>query len=127
MSDIEERLKNIERDIAWIVSYLLKKDEPIQQPPYVVDIDMQTPRKVPEFEKVSVCSLCGIEWKGVMGYSCSNMSCPMQVKASYSQTISSGGNYQSYNQPTFDIESLDPDQRSWYYDGFGVQRKKDWE
>jgi hypothetical protein len=116
MSDIEERLKNIERDIAWIVSYLMEKDEPIQQP-----------RKVPEFEKVSVCSLCDMEWKGTMSYSCSNMSCPMQVKASYSQTISSGGNYQSYNQPTFDIESLDPDQRSWYYDGFGVQRKKDWE
>jgi len=25
----------------------------------------------------------------------------------------------------FDIESLDPDERSWYYDGYGVKRKKD--
>lgn len=24
----------------------------------------------------------------------------------------------------FDIESLDPDKRSWYYDGFGNKRKK---
>jgi hypothetical protein len=25
----------------------------------------------------------------------------------------------------FDIESLDPDERSWYYDGHGVKRKKE--
>ena len=25
----------------------------------------------------------------------------------------------------FDIESLDPDERSWYYDGCGTIRKKD--
>lgn len=25
----------------------------------------------------------------------------------------------------FDVESLDPDERSWYYDGYGVKRKKD--
>lgn len=25
----------------------------------------------------------------------------------------------------FDIESLDPDERSWYYDGYGTKRKKD--
>jgi len=25
----------------------------------------------------------------------------------------------------FDIESLDPDKRSWYYDDTGVKRKKD--
>lgn len=25
----------------------------------------------------------------------------------------------------FDIESLDPDERSWYYDGDGTKRKKD--
>lgn len=25
----------------------------------------------------------------------------------------------------FDIESLDPDKRSWYYDGDGTKRKKD--
>lgn len=24
----------------------------------------------------------------------------------------------------FDLESLDPDERSWYYDDFGVKRKK---
>jgi hypothetical protein len=26
---------------------------------------------------------------------------------------------------TFEIESLDPDKRSWYYDGDGTKRKKD--
>jgi hypothetical protein len=28
------------------------------------------------------------------------------------------------NQQEFDLESLDPDERSWYYDDFGVKRKK---
>ena len=27
--------------------------------------------------------------------------------------------------PDFDIESLDPSERSWYYDDTGVKRKKD--
>jgi hypothetical protein len=28
------------------------------------------------------------------------------------------------NQQEFDLESLDPDERSWYYDDYGVKRKK---
>ena len=32
---------------------------------------------------------------------------------------------QKKNERDFDIESLDPDERSWYYDGYGVKRKKD--
>jgi len=27
--------------------------------------------------------------------------------------------------PKFDIESLDPDERSWYYDGDGTKRLKE--
>ena len=30
-----------------------------------------------------------------------------------------------YRKQDFDIESLDPDERSWYYDGNGTKRKKD--
>ena len=29
------------------------------------------------------------------------------------------------NKSNFDIESLDPDERSWYYDGDGTKRKKE--
>lgn len=32
---------------------------------------------------------------------------------------------QKKNERDFDVESLDPDERSWYYDGYGVKRKKD--
>jgi len=51
-----------------------------------------------------------------MSYVCSNMNCPVQVKVTS----------QTYNEtPKYDIESLDPDQRSWYYDGNGTKRKKE--
>ena len=30
-----------------------------------------------------------------------------------------------FRDTEFDIESLDPDKRSWYYDGDGTKRKKD--
>lgn len=32
------------------------------------------------FPPVTVCKVCGLEWKGVMGYSCPNMNCPVQPK-----------------------------------------------
>jgi hypothetical protein len=45
--------------------------------------------------------------------------CPVQVKV----------NSQTYNVSTstgdFNIESLDPDQRTWYYDGDGTKRRKE--
>lgn len=31
----------------------------------------------------------------------------------------------SWTPEKFDVESLDPDKRSWYYDGDGTKRKKD--
>jgi len=62
------------------------------------------------------CSKCGMVWKGVMGYVCPSQDCPVQIKVTS----------QTYNAtPNYDIESLDPDQRSWYYDGDGTRRKKD--
>lgn len=65
----------------------------------------------------TVCSKCGMEWKGVMGYACSDMNCPTQVRVTS----------QTYNTSTtsFDIESLDPAERSWYYDGDGTKRSKE--
>lgn len=62
------------------------------------------------------CSKCGMIWKGVMGYVCPSQDCPVQVKVGSQTYITSTTSY--------DIESLDPDQRSWYYDGDGIKRKK---
>lgn len=65
------------------------------------------------------CWKCGIEWKGSMGYVCPDMTCPVQLKVSS----------QTYNISTsiadFDIEDPDPDKRSWYYDDYGIKRKKE--
>lgn len=69
--------------------------------------------------EVTKCYKCGMEWKGVMGYVCSDMYCPVQVRTTS----------QTYNVSTstgpFDIESLDPAEKSWYYDGDGTKRKKE--
>lgn len=67
----------------------------------------------------TICSKCGMKWEGVMGYVCSSSDCPVQFKVT-SQTYDV-----SYTTGSFDIESPDPDKRSWYYDGDGTQRKKD--
>lgn len=74
----------------------------------------------------TVCAKCGLKWDGAMGYVCASPDCPFQSKTtSISYT---GPDLQSYNISTsagqFDIESLDPDERSWYYDGDGTKRRK---
>ena len=67
----------------------------------------------------SVCAKCGMRWEGVMGYVCSQSNCPVQLKVT-SQTYNV-----SYTTEDFNIESLDPDQRTWYYDGDGTKRRKE--
>ena len=32
------------------------------------------------FEIINQCNVCGIEWKGLLAYSCSNNKCPIQPK-----------------------------------------------
>lgn len=69
----------------------------------------------------TICGKCGMKWEGVMGYVCPSLDCPVQPKVGW-QTY----NYNvSSVTGSFDIESPDPDQRSWYYDGDGTMRKKD--
>lgn len=109
MSDKEEyirRLDKIERDIRWIIQYLMKQDRSIQPPPYV-----------PPSAKLTTCSKCGVDWDGAMGYACTRSDCVMQFKATWS--------FNSTSAKAFDVESLDPDQRTWYYDGDGTKRKKE--
>lgn len=67
----------------------------------------------------TICSRCGMKWEGAMGYVCPDTYCPVQLKVT-SQTYNV-----SYTTGSFDIESPDPDERSWYYDGDGTQRKKE--
>ena len=85
---------------------------PVVQPSYPTTPDPSY------FGGLTVCSKCGVEWRGVMGYACSQSDCPVQLKVT-SQTYNV-----SNSTRNFDIESLDPDQRSWYYDGYGTKRLK---
>lgn len=87
----------------------------INKIPQVYPVQPVTPSFSP-----TICSKCGMKWEGVMGYVCASTDCPVQPKVSwqtYNVSYSTGG--------AFDIESPDPDQRSWYYDGDGTMRKKD--
>ena len=69
----------------------------------------------------TICSKCGMKWEGAMLYVCPSLDCPVQPKVTSWQTY----NVSYSTSGTFDIESPDPDQRSWYYDGDGTKRKKD--
>jgi hypothetical protein len=107
IAEIKKNVEELKRDVAWIIQYLLKQNQPIQPPPFVPSTPSLGDYK---------CFKCGIVWKGVMSYHCSNIDCPVQVKVTS----------QTYNAtPNYDIESPDPDKRTWYYDGDGTKRKKE--
>jgi hypothetical protein len=112
IAEIKKTVAELKRDIDWIIQYLLKQNQPIQPPPFV----SSTP-SLGDYK----CFKCGMVWKGVMSYYCPNIDCPIQVKVTS----------QTYNNPItsvpgdFGIEDLDPDKRTWYYDGDGTKRKKE--
>lgn len=45
MSEIEQRLARIERDLSWIVSYLIRRDEPSPRTLSMPDIQHPDPAK----------------------------------------------------------------------------------
>jgi hypothetical protein len=67
----------------------------------------------------TTCAKCGMRWEGVMGFVCMQSGCPVQMQVT-SQTYNV-----SYTTGNFDIESLDPAERTWYYDGDGTKRRKE--
>lgn len=77
--DINERLGDIERDLRWIIQYLLKRDQPIQPPPYIPNyqpVQLNWPNTV-------MCSRCGMNFSGSMGYVCTDKNCPTQMNITY--------------------------------------------
>ena len=103
-NEVMKRLDNIEMKINRI---------PVVQPVY------PTTPPAPSLG-TTICAKCGMKWKGSMGYAClgyvcPSSDCPMQFKVTS----------QTYNTSNFGVESLDPDQRTWYYDGDGTKRRKE--
>ena len=64
----------------------------------------------------TTCAKCGMRWEGVMGFVCIQSGCPVQMQVTSQVSTFTGD---------FNIESLDPDQRTWYYDGDGTKRRKE--
>jgi hypothetical protein len=78
--DINERLGDIERDLRWIIQYLLKRDQPIQPPPYIPS-DRTKPTLT--WPNTVMCSRCGMNFSGSMGYVCTDKNCPTQMNITY--------------------------------------------
>jgi hypothetical protein len=86
---IQSDVEDIKRDVALIIQHLLKKDEPNPIPPYIP----YPPGNTPPVK----CSKCGMEFKGVMGYVCTDTHCPSG--RGVTKIVTTGYNpWQSYNE-----------------------------
>lgn len=67
LSNIETRLGELENGLSWLISYELRKDNPISPPPYN-----------PNYPGVgqTKCPKCGIVLDQVMSYTCMYNDCP---------------------------------------------------
>ena len=102
--EVMKRLDNIEMKINRI---------PVVQPVY------PTTPTAPSLGP-TICVKCGMKWEGAMGYVCPSSDCPIQFKVTSFKVTS-----QTYNTSNFGVESLGPDQMTWYYDGDGTKRRKE--
>ena len=103
LEEILETLRDIKRSLNELSGPQIPVYPPVQ------------PVYPPNLGGSVTCSVCGMVWEGVMSYTCMNSNCPVQL-----QTTSL-----SNTTGQFEVESLDPAERSWYYDGDGTRRKKD--
>lgn len=83
MTDKEEYIKRLDKiqndldllreELRVFIRYTLKKDVPSFP-------------NVPNYDPYpsTICPKCGMEWKGVMGYVCTNQPCPIQPSPTYS-------------------------------------------
>lgn len=76
-NDINSRLERIERDLSWIIQYLLKRDQLTQ---YIPTPFPTMPPTVPNWPNKVYCPKCGMDLSGVMGFVCSDPKCPTQMK-----------------------------------------------
>jgi len=96
---IQSDVEDVKRDIAWIIQYLLKKDEPNPIPPYVP----YTPKDIDPYIGVMKCSKCGMEFRGPVGYVCPDNNCPTFMKTysgrGVTKIVTTGYTpWQSYNE-----------------------------
>lgn len=93
---IQSDVEQIKRDVAWIIQYLLKKDEPVQPAPYVP----YPPNDIDPYMGITKCSKCGMEFRGPVGYVCADIHCPTFLKpySGLSSISTTYGTWQSYNE-----------------------------
>jgi hypothetical protein len=104
---LEEILETL-RDIKRSLDELSGPQIPVYPP--------ARPAYPPYLGSATTCPKCGMVWEGVMSYSCMHSDCPVQYRVTW--------DYPSATTGQFSVESLDPAERSWYYDGDGTRRSK---
>jgi len=75
-----KRLDKIERDLSWVIQYMLKKDQSVSPPPYI-----PTTTFPPNLAK-DTCPKCGIDISGPIGYVCQDINCPVGLGPTISVT-----------------------------------------
>jgi hypothetical protein len=73
LEEIKESINKLEKRI-YILEITKNLDQNIQYPQF------PTPN-IPYNDYSTICAKCGMEWRGVMSYSCSRYDCPVQMKA----------------------------------------------
>jgi hypothetical protein len=66
---IQSDVEDIKRDVALIIQHLLV-------PPFLPGYTPSAPKDIDPYIGVTRCQKCGMEFRGVMGYVCTDTHCP---------------------------------------------------
>ena len=88
----------MDNDIKEMFTNILRRLDIIEQ-------KVLESRSVEKISSAESCPKCGKQWGNSHGNICLSQNCPETYEA-------------------VDVESPDPDKRSWYYDGDGTKRKR---
>jgi hypothetical protein len=77
MSGIEEYAK--EYEIEWLQEQIYELQVQMRELEAKLDHIMIQPSIQP-YNGVTTCTKCGMRWEGTMGYVCTDLKCPVQMK-----------------------------------------------
>lgn len=102
--DLEARIAKLEKEAVDQLPFPFlpqrpAKPSPFDEKPAWPTIPMPSPWKrpmTPWADQGTTCSRCGVEWKGVMGYCCPHISCPMGAGSTLCRTTTTATREEVY-------------------------------